>query len=164
MHYQLPQYLVFWFYNVTTLYIWWNHIKFWNFCFQLHFLVHIHTEALTYWIIASQKTANVNTFLHYHASACTSFGQVCHIHYIRYNPISCTIHPTKGWLASFVNITLDIVGSHRLFRVLHIKASMHPFKSLFLIHLHVSSLSLSLSLANCPSTIFQSTNFLFILL
>ena len=41
---------------------------------------------------------------------------------------------------------------------------MHPFKSLFLIHLHVSSLSLSLSLANCPSTIFQSTNFLFILL
>ena len=49
-------------------------------------------------------------------------------------------------------------------RVLHIKASMHPFKSLFLIHLHVLSLSLSLSLANCPSTIFQSTNFLFILL
>ena len=101
---------------MTTLYIWWNHIKFWNFCFQLHFLVRIHTEALTYWIIASQKTANVNTFLHYHASACTSFGQVCHIHYIRYNPISCTIHPTKGWLASFVNITLDIVGSHRLFQ------------------------------------------------
>ena len=42
---QLPQYLVFWLlsYNHT---LWWNLIEFWNFCFQLHFLVHFHAECL----------------------------------------------------------------------------------------------------------------------
>ena len=36
-------------------------------------------------------------------------------HYTRYSLISCTTHPTKGWLVSFVNIALDIVSSYRLF-------------------------------------------------
>ena len=34
---------------------------------------------------------------------------------MRYSLISCTTHPTKGWLASFANIALDIVSPYRLF-------------------------------------------------
>ena len=60
--------------------VWWNPIEFWNFCFQLHFLVHVHTKALPYWILAYLKTANIHTFLHYHASFCTLSGQVYPIH------------------------------------------------------------------------------------
>ena len=37
-------------------------------------------KALPYGILAFQKTGNVHNFLHYHASVCTLFGQVCHIH------------------------------------------------------------------------------------
>ena len=52
----------------------------WNFCFQLHFLSHVHTKSLLYWILASHKTAIIHIFLHYHAFVCTPFRQVCHIH------------------------------------------------------------------------------------
>ena len=54
--------------------------------------------------------------------------------YMRYSLISYTTHPTKEWLGSFVNNVLGIVSLQRLFWVLHIKGSVHPFKSLFLIH------------------------------
>ena len=68
------------------------------------------------------------------------------IHYMRYSLISCTTHPTKGcsW-------------------ALHIKASVYPFRSLFLIHLYVLFLSLSyISLANFPFSIFSFFFFSFL--
>ena len=89
----------------------------------------------------------MHTFLRYHASVCTLFGQVCTFTlYMRYSLISYTTHPTKERLGSFVNNVLDIVSLQRLFWVLHIKGLVHPFKSLFLIHpcvvilvLHITS-------------------------
>ena len=100
--YQLPKYRLFWFLSCDHT-VWWNPIEFWNVHFQLHFQVHVHTKDLLCWILASLKTANVHTFLYNHASVCTHFGEFYHIHYVRSSVISCTTHPTKGWLASFVN-------------------------------------------------------------
>ena len=66
------------FYHVIILY---GEIeRVWNFCFQLHFLSHVHTKSLLYWILASHKTAIIHIFLHYHTFVCTPFRQVCHIH------------------------------------------------------------------------------------
>ena len=64
-------------------------------------------------------------------------------HYLRYSLISCTAHPTKGRLASFVNIVLDIVNSYKLFLGTTYQSVGASFQSLFLNHLHVLFLSLS---------------------
>lgn len=78
LFYKLPQYQVFWHLSHDHT-LWWNSIEFWNFRFKLLFLVQVLTTPLPYWSIASHSTANVYTFLHYLASVCNPFGQVCHI-------------------------------------------------------------------------------------
>ena len=109
---------------------------------------------MPYLILASHRTVNVHTFLHYHASVCTPFGQVCQIHSL-YEIVSRTTHPTKGWLGVFDSIVLNIVTPYRMFLGTTYQSIMHPFKSLFHIHLHVLFLSLFfISLANCPCILF----------
>ena len=81
-------------------------------------------------------------------------------HYMRYCFISCTTHPTKGWLGSFVNIVLDIVGPFGLFLSTAYQGLGASFQIPFLIHLHVLSVSLfTLSLANCPCFLFAVHSF-----
>ena len=86
-------------------------------------------------------------------------------HYMRYSLTSCTKHPTKGQLARFVNISLDIVSSYRLF----LGTTYHRLHTSFqIIFTHLSPclfLSLSsISLANCPCILFSLHSCFFILL
>ena len=45
----LPQYLVFWLLSCDHT-VWWNPVEFYNFCFELYFLVHVHTKASLCWL------------------------------------------------------------------------------------------------------------------
>ena len=112
------------------------------------------------------KTTNVSTFLHYHAYLCTPSGQVCCIH---------SLYEVQSFIETHIlqrgdSPVLSILHLIQLVRIdcsqeLHIKALVHPFKSLFLIHLHVLFLSLScMYLANCRCIFLQSVHFsLFVL-
>ena len=85
-------------------------------------------------------------------------------HSMRYSLISCTIHPTEGWLSSFVDIALDIVSLYRLFlgityQSLGERISNHFFSSIS----HVLFLPFSsISLANWPCIFYQSIDSFFL--
>ena len=73
-------------------------------------------QASLYWIVAFHKTTSVHNFLHYHSSFVLLLSKFVTVtHHMRYSLISCTKHAAKGWLASFVNIVLDVLSSYRLF-------------------------------------------------
>ena len=142
--YQLPQYLVFWLLS-CEYFVWWNPIEFWNFHFQLHFLVHGHTKSWPYWIIVSDKTANAHTFLHYHVSVCTPFRRICHIDSLYEIVSSIVLQILQTGDLAVLSILCLIV--------LHIynKLSMHCFCSTFFSFFFLFSSFLEFFRINCFS-------------
>ena len=84
-------------------------------------------------------------------------------HYKRYSLISCTTHPTKGLLGSFINIALDIVSPYRLFLGLGASFQInfsHPSPCVVLnLVLHISS---KLSMHSFCSPFFLCSSLMFL--